>query len=300
MRYFKCPDQQTQLIDECLKGNCRMNKRCKPLPFLMLAGDTREVVPGEFSVTQLLNGTMENYLKIAEDHDIVINPSDRTFAVLGTSAHSKLEQKNENIISSEVSMSYPIALGITLTGTADLIERQSNGELWLIDHKTSGSYKTGMAIGMSKYPVETGEFYKSGEKKGQPKTKNEYRINPDNINIDDWIRQVNMYRVMFEHKFKMKIDAVKIFNIVRDGGTIASKSRGIMENDYYIDIPLLPDGEIIDFYTEKAVELFGCIKNKTQPPTVCTAKERWDDMKCKRFCDVANHCKYGKKIKEIN
>jgi hypothetical protein len=297
MRYFRCPDGQTQSIKKCTAGNCRMAHRCKPLPFLMVAGDMRESVPREYSVTQLLNGTRENYLKIQDAGDIVIDPNDRAFAILGTASHSKLEQEAPAVLESEVSMVYPIANGITLTGTADLVEEQPTGEIWLIDHKTSGSYKTGKAIGMSAFDVGTGEFYKSGARKGQEKTKKQYKLVPENIDIDDWIRQLNMYRIMYEKKSGNKISALKIFNVVRDGGTIASKSRGITENTYYIDIPIISDGIILDYYIQKATELAHCVETGDLPD-VCSPEERWDDNKCRGYCDVAKYCPYGQKIQE--
>ena len=53
------------------------------------------------------------------------------------------------------------------------------------------------ALGIYKVKVDTGEVYKSGVKKGQPKFRSELRF--DGVrDILDWAIQLNYYRILLE------------------------------------------------------------------------------------------------------
>ena len=80
--------------------------------------------------------------------------------------------------------------GIT-SGRLDLYGNLlDEGDGILGDLKVTNSYKLMKVLGIYKADVETGEVYKTGLKKGQPKTRKEFRY--DGIKeIFDWAIQLN-------------------------------------------------------------------------------------------------------------
>jgi len=64
--------------------------------------------------------------------------------------------------------------------------------------KITSSFKLMKALGIYKVKVNTGEVYKSGLKKGQPKFRSELRY--DGVrDLLDWAIQLNAYRMLLAH-----------------------------------------------------------------------------------------------------
>ena len=228
-KYFICPDNQKCEISGCLQS-CRMEKRCLSLPTLRAISQQREWT-GIPSTTQLLKGTREAWLEIVND-DLIINPQDRMFSLLGTKVHGTLERHADNMLSEE-RISDEVS-----SGQMDCYDANS---MTLYDYKTAGSYKVMQALGIVMVDVPTGEVYKTGEKKGQPKTRKE----PQNGQPDmrEWELQLNDYRIKLESQ-GFAVKDMYIEAIVRDGGTIAARSRGIIQNAYLIPVRRMPDEEV--------------------------------------------------------
>lgn len=279
---FVCPDGETIKFEECLK-KCRMASRCLTLPTLMAISKTRKWT-GTPSVTQCLNGTMEAYLKITVPY--FINPQRYAFALLGTDHHKNLERA---ALPAEVFGEEQFKEE-GLTGQVDLLDGRV-----LTDYKTWGSYKVAKALGYYYVSVPTGEFYKSGAKKGQEKFKKELRQSPDKIDMIDAIYQLNRYRIFFE-KAGFPIEKMQIQATVRDGGTYIAFSRGVKNNIYLIDVPRVDDEIILEYFSRKGSALVKCVSTKTPPADPCTPEERWEDRKCKSFCEVAASCPHGQVI----
>lgn len=281
-KYFKCPDGQEVEIKDCLT-RCRMTERCLSLPTLRMIAEQREFT-GKPSVTQLLKGTMEAYLHIKHD-DLIMVPQEQLFRILGTKSHLALEEYTENELSEE-RLHSEIA-----SGAFDLYDAESKT---LYDYKTWGSYKVAKALGIEMVDVETGEIYKTGAKKGKPKTRKEAKLTGVIDNKDTEL-QLNYYRILLEEAgFEVKKMLVEA--IVRDGGTYIAFGRGITENGYLIPIRRLNDGEVIKYFTMKAEQLKHALEYDVAEP--CTAEERWEDRKCQKYCDVAKHCNHGKQFVE--
>ena len=67
------------------------------------------------------------------------------------------------------------------------------------DLKVTSSYKLMKAFGIYKVDVPTGELYKTGVKKGQPKYRKEFRF--DGVkDVLDWAIQLNYYRMLLEQQ----------------------------------------------------------------------------------------------------
>lgn len=271
-----------------------MQKKVKtnyPLSYLKEITETREW-DGALHVTDLLNGERETYLKYVYDYGV--NPDERAFIINGINAHSNL---SDGIGRLTVKVD-----GIMITGEADYIEETEDGyTLW--DYKVSGSYKVAKTIGIKTRDIVlrdqfgNPEVYKSGKKAGQIKTKKEtYLAEPTDEDIEDYKLQLNIYRYIYTKKLNYNITKLKIFFIVRDGGTSIALSRGVTRNTYTVDIPLMTTDEIENFIVEKGHKLWARLKkyyyeHRIDVPPMCNAKETWDGRKCESYCPVRDICK---------
>jgi len=294
-KYFKCPylDNNDILITDCLNG-CHhkdengIEDRCSSELYLRECAAEREW-KNKPSVTQLISGTRESYLKLKYDYSIDLY--NQVYKIIGTRGHKKLEiQGKYNKINAliEEQLEYK-----DITGKIDYLECTKEDKLILIDHKTTGVWKIKKAIGMTTvdipiidkegYPV----LYKSGNKKGQQHTKKKNIIDASCVDIEDWILQLNMYRIMLEAMnypiYKMKIE---IFN--RENKRY-SLQCGIDKTQYKIDIPRVDDKELLDFFLNKKEKLLHAVNNDIIPE-LCNDKENWKGKKCKEYCEVADVC----------
>lgn len=270
---FICPDKETICTEDCYR-QCRMNNRCAPISFLRLVADEREW-KGKPSVTQLQNGTLESYLKLTQDY--FIDPNKMAFAVSGTKKHAALEVYGET---PETTMELE-----GITGTNDDVE-EDNGELVVIDHKTSGSFKVAQCLGIKieKIKVPNGTY-----QNGKDKTKTISRKVAANPEWGEYLYQLNMYRIMLEKTKGLNIKRMKVFFVVRDGGTYISDSRGIYNNIYYQEVPHVNDEIILNYFTQKRDELLTALETNVTPQ-ICSQEERWYGNKCEKYCEVRDIC----------
>ena len=141
----------------------------------------------------------------------------------------------------------------------------------------------------------TGEVYKTGARKGQPKTRKEWRM--DGVkHLLDWAIQLNYYRMLLEAR-GFKVDSMKIQALCRDYNLRIASERNISKPAYIIPINKISDRWVKLYVSEKAKRLQAALDNNALPP-VCTAKERWNDRKCSDYCAVADNCPYGRMVKQ--
>lgn len=291
LKYFICPDNQKIEISECLKeGGCRMGNRCATRSYLQLVSSER-VWTGKPSTTQLINGTMLAFLKLTVDY--AVSPDSRAFMIHGTKGHGNLEAAEDEFSQLELKFDGD---NIDETGIADVIESEA-GKNVLVDYKTSGSYKVAKALGFVPKYEETGEIYKSGKKKGQPRMRKIIVRDDTQIDREDWEWQLNKYRIEYEKKFNKKIDELKIQCIVRDGNTYIARNRGVFRNIYYFKINIIPDAKVLAYFKRKRVALLNALRQGHCERT-CNRKENWDGLRCQRYCEVAEYCPYGKYLIE--
>ena len=287
LEWFRCTDQQLIPVKDCFT-KCRLDRRCEPLPYLHLAASEREWT-GEASTTQLLNGTMMSFLKIARPY--AIDPDDMAFAIHGTLAHSQLEKKAK-----ELGMVAEVSATLDGRNVADLIVKD-NGDVVLLDYKTWGSYRVAKALGIvevGKQQDPSGEVYKRGGawgKAGTPKMIPVFRAMEQEVDNYEAELQLNRYRIMLKelgiHVTKMRVHA-----IVRDGGLQIAKSRGVDRNTYLIPIRQLGDDEVEYYFHIKADDLDRALtQGKWDEP--CNNRECWDGVRCREYCEVAMYCPKG-------
>ncbi len=261
-KWFECPDGQRVEIKECLE-KCRMSERCAPLPYLQFAAEEREWLD-KVSVTQCENGTRMEYLKIRADY--AIRPGDVAFMFIGVRAHEKMIRDPSIRYSQELEL-----ITDEITGISDLVETQDNGDLWLIDYKTAGSFAVKKYLGVQ---VEQGEVF----------------VNAAKADTSQYEKQPNMYRIIFEDLNPgKKIKRLKLFFIVRDGGLAIAKNRGITQRIYYVNAPIIDDEKIVQYYKMKGEALIEATVND-RTPAMCTPDETWGGERCRNYCPVQESC----------
>lgn len=326
LKWFICPDGERIEVSQCLKeGGCRRGERCASRSYLHLVSRERKWT-GTPSTTQLIAGTMYAFLKLTQDY--AVSPDSRAFMINGIKGHKVLEDYSDEF--SEVEQSFkdwscldcgqcnfdpngegvcPFCGSVDIveteeTGIADYLETE-NGVTILGDNKVSGSYKVAKALGFKIIEVPTDEVYTKNSrwhKKGDPIMRKILRKEASAADIFEWTMQLNKYRIEVERRklrylTSGKIDRLKIQALVRDGNTYIARSRGIIRNVYYFDIPILPDEEVIEYFRQKRNDLLWALrKGKWERP--CSTREAWEGLKCERYCEVAEFCPIGKILKK--
>lgn len=293
---FICPDNNRIGVRNCLAG-CRMNHRCVALSTLTAIAGTERVWDGRAHVTDLLNGTMYCWLRITKPY--AIKPKSRAYALLGSTHHKLIEEKNQ--FPSEIKVEL-----IGIQGSVDSLEPNNNykaGMLYfdLVDNKTWGSYKAMKALGLEeagKIPDPSGARYSRSGKWGQagsPKMIPQWRENPAKVDLVDEQVQLNFYRMALEDK-GYPIADLKIQIVVRDGMSQVAYSRGVMESMYFIDVIRVEDSVIINFLNNQYTRLKLALEKGWYEP--CLPHERWDDRRCLEYCDVWEDCPHGRLVRQ--
>lgn len=289
LKNFICPDGVQIETKGCLaEGGCRMRSRCATRSYLQMAASERPWT-GKPSTTQLIQGTMCAFLKLT--HDYAVSPDQRAFMINGTKAHAVLERSDDELSFLEEKFD---GEGTLETGISDVFEIEL-GKSILADYKTSGSFKVAKALGFYVDTENTGEVFKTGPRKGQPKTRQVLKRDDKEIDRWEWELQLNKYRIELE-KRGFPVNELKIQCVVRDGNTYIARSRGVFRNVYYFNINILPNKEVLDYFEGKRNALFEALK-LGEWKTPCSAKENWDGVKCASYCEVADFCPLGKYLR---
>ncbi len=278
LKWFKCRDGKQIEASQCLK-KCRIadklpGGRCLTVRTLRFIADER-VWNGTPSTTQLIKGTREAFLEITENY--ALDPQSAIFRIIGSRGHAVLDkyvgdnELGEERIKDEIS-----------SGQFDFYE---NGQL--SDTKTSGSYKVMRAKGIYQVEVPTGEIYKSGAKKGQPKTRKEFREGGRKDRLD-WAIQLNDYRMKLE-SLGFPVTSMVIEVLCRDGGTYIAESRGIFTNGELIQINRISDQWVRRYMNKKYQRLMTALETGKLPPR-CSYRETWNRKKCEKYCTVSDKC----------
>jgi len=294
---FVLPNGDKITVEQALNGEA---DKFAPRPLFKYLSRERTWT-GRPSTTQLLNGNRYNVLRLVANWDMEIEGS--LFAFLGTGVHKVLEEAGDL---TEMHIEYK-----GITGTADLLSNDT-----LIDYKVFGSYavarklgvvKTGMKeiIGDDGLPVLRKRNSKYGCV-GEPMTEPVYSLDPDKADLKNETLQLNLYRLgILEAGIEVK--RLKLFVLVRDSNTTSARSRGVVQQYYYVDIPILDKGEVENYFFPKRDELNNVMKvakryiGKSNDkiveglrriiPEACNPEEAWNGRRCEGYCPVANICK---------
>ena len=280
---FICPDGNRIDIADCL-SSCPNQQRCMFLPTLRAVAKSLDRNISEPTVTELISGTREIFLKKTTNY--AVDPTSILYALQGQAVHSINERHTQGSILSEERIKDDIT-----SGQFDLFGKILDTDDGVLgDLKITSSFKLMKALGIYKVKVDTGEVYKSGLKKGQPKFKTELRF--DGVrDLLDWSIQLNYYRLLLE-RAAFKISRMYIQAICRDASLRIAAERGIDKPVYIIPINRISDHWLQLYFQYKAKLLREAIKSKTLPP-ICSFRERWGDRKCFGYCAARENCPYA-------
>ena len=284
---FICPNGNRISIADCLKS-CPQKERCLFLPTLRAVAVSLNRGIKEPTVTELIAGVRETYLKKTTEYAVV--PQSVLYALHGQAVHTINENCTEGDILSEIRLEDKIT-----SGKFDLYGKILDEEEGVLgDLKVTSSYKLMQALGIYKVRVATGETYKTGLKKGQPKYRNELKF--DGVkHVLDWAIQLNYYRLLLERE-GFAVNRMFIQAMCRDNNLRIAAERGIDQAVYIIPIKKISDHWMERYFQKKARTLQIAMQTKKLPP-ICSAKERWQDRKCLAYCDARSNCPYGQQLK---
>ena len=287
---FICPNGQRIRIADCLRS-CPNPQRCMFLPTLRAVADSLNRNIAEPTVTELISGVRETYLKKTSAYAVA--PASILYALHGQAIHSLNEQQTYGAILSEERLKDDIT-----SGQFDLFGKILDADDGVLgDLKITSSFKLMRALGIYKVKIDTGEVYKSGLKKGQPKFKIELRY--DGVrDLLDWSIQLNYYRLLLE-RAGFKISRMYIQAICRDASLRIAAERGIDKPVYIIPINKISDHWLNRYFQHKAKILREAIATKTLPP-VCSFRERWGNRKCLAYCAARENCPYAQRLQSQN
>lgn len=287
---FICPNGQRIRITNCLRS-CPNQQRCMFLPTLRAVADSLNRNIAEPTVTELIAGIRETYLKKTSAYAVA--PASILYALQGQAIHSINEQQTYGAILSEERLKDDIT-----SGQFDLFGKILDSDEGVLgDLKVTSSFKLMKALGIYKVKVDTGEVYKSGLKKGQPKFKAELRYD-DVRDLLDWAIQLNYYRMLLE-RVGFKVSRMFIQALCRDSGLRIAAERGITKSIYIIPINKISDHWLSLYFQHKAKLLRAAIKSKTLPP-ICSFHERWGNRKCLGYCAARENCPYAQRLQSQN
>ena len=285
-KWFKCPDNETIEISTCLRiGGCRLGERCASLRFLRKASYERKWK----GISPSSAGNGERLIYLTATTDYALNIQNVAFRILGIDTHGRLEPYDDNLFSEEKLSDE------SMEGIPDCLEvdEYKKGYFILYDDKTWGSYKVAKALGIVSEEEtvidEKGEpiLFKSGKRKGLPKTRKVVVVDPTRADKRDSQLQLNRYRIMWEPK-GFPISKMFIEAIIRDGGTAAAYSRHIDKRLMLIPIERLSNDETLQYYQDLNSRVNDAFKTDYAPQ--CNNWENWNRKRCEGFCDVKDAC----------
>ena len=285
---FVCPKTNGNIkIGDCLQ-HCMAGQRCMFLPTLRSVAASLDRKLDKPSVTELISGTRETFLKKTTDY--AVDPMQQLYAIHGSAVHTINENHTDGNMLSEERLADNITSGkFDLYGEIVDINDKTLG-----DYKITSSFKLMKALGYYKVDVPTGEVYKTGLKKGQPKTRKEWR--DDGVrHVLEWAIQLNYYRILLE-QCGFKVSNMVIQAMCRDYSLRIAAERNIRKPVYLIPINRISDRWVKLYMSTKAKKLKKAMDKKFLPE-LCNARERWHDRKCAEYCDVAKSCPYGRLVK---
>lgn len=294
---LECPDGKNTTVKACLKA-CRMGHRCLTLPTLTEL--TRERIPKfddggrlQLSTTALINGTMYEYLK--STHNYSIKPKSRAFALLGTRHHQELSRWAGmlNLPSEE-------SLTDDDRNMFDLLENEGSATnpVWVLtDYKTWGSFKVAKTFGITAVGAGHKEYYTDSYGKQRYRTVKNFEMHREDGDAFELEMQMNRYRLMIAEKHSVNISRMQAQITVRDGGLQMARQRGVDELMYLELVDFVTDSEVMEYFDFKQQQMN--VAFDKDDVAICTARENWDDARCRGYCEIAEHCYHGRTVQTI-
>lgn len=191
--HFLCPSGERIPISDCLNSCCR-SQRCLFLTTLRtISKSVADRKIEGFTVTELLSGTLEQYLKRTTNY--CIDPMTQLYSIQGSAAHLLHQGEAQGIMLTEERL-YAQNFSGQIDNYGAIIDESPTT---LGDLKVTSSYKIMRCRGRYavSIPAPDNEVYKTGAKKGQVKTVKVWR--DDGVkHCLDYALQLNSYRVLLQ------------------------------------------------------------------------------------------------------
>jgi hypothetical protein len=232
--------------------------RCHPLPVLMAMVEQREVVPGDYSTTEILRPLQAMYL--SRHNDFYIAPSKYIYMLNGTAVHSVIEEGGKKIVNQdkhqmEQAFREEILPGMFLTGRPDYYD--DAGTLW--DFKNSKAY--------------TVKKIKSAS------------MNKVSWASEDYFAQLNIYRT---YKYP-EAKKLKLYFLVQ-GWTKMETGISPVE---IVDVPLAPMADVKLWVKNRMAKIWEIEKTGECPR--CLLGDLWIrkdgvPVRCQEYCNASEKC----------
>ena len=281
--HFICPNKERIGIGECL-NSCPNAIRCMGKPTLEAVANSVQdrKLGNKYSVTELIAGTREVYLKKTTDY--AVDPQDQIFAMHGSAVHTICEKHSSSFILTEVRLSNDLYTG-QIDAYGDLL---GNGKKVLMDYKVTSSFKAAMALGYYKVDEPTGEYYKTGVKKGLEKTRKVLKTDGVKHTLE-WAIQVNAYRMLLEeHNFPVEEMYIQMY--VRDYSLRIAAERNVEKPIYLLKVNKISDIWLKRYFELKRKRLEEALLSG-ELPNFCSKRESWNGRKCENYCNVFEACR---------
>ena len=283
---FICPNGERVPIKDCL-ASCKQKERCMFLPTLRAVAESLDRGIKEATVTELISGVRETYLKKTTAY--AVDPQSVLYSLHGQAVHTIHEGHTSGEILGEIRLKDAVT-----SGKFDLYGKIIDNEEGVLgDLKVTSSYKIMKALGIYKVDVPTGDVYKTGAKKGQPKTRKEFRY--DGVrHVWDWAVQLNYYRVLLE-RAGFTVNRMYIQALCRDNSLRTAAERGVTKPIYIFPIHRISNRWLERYFGKKAKLLQHAMQNK-RLPLPCSLKETWEGKKCLEYCDARENCPHAQEL----
>lgn len=240
-----------------------MTRRCLSRATLETITSDQRRWDGIPHVTNLLNGTIYEYLKIK--HDYAESPDNRAALLLGIAMHSQVALPD----TPERLVEVPLNIG-WIQGKCDLMEWEPEG--WVMtDYKTYGAYRV--------------ELMLRGDILSEQYQMNMYRMMiKQQLGLD--IARMQVQATVKDGKSGRR-------TLDKTAGLVGAGVRNI----YMIDIPRMSDPAVELYFRGKAEALHQALAGNI-PPAICNTDENWGLTRCKYYCPVWDKCELGRKVHE--
>lgn len=250
---------------------------------------------GKAHPTDIVTCPRQAALKYTEDFPIKLEKT--VDAMIGTSMHRFFKGGDHGY--DNVKCENEI-----MNGEIDLIEIVDNSFSVIYDFKVVKSFPVKKALGIyADYEPLLDEdgnqtYFKSGAKKGQPRTKKVIKQDFSKRDVIPYTRQLNIYRYLLEtgtikHDFleKFPIKALRVSQFLKEAGKIAAQN-GIEHSSYDVPIPIVDDEIMVEFIGERGGGINNFMAGSGDlPPIPDNPNDVWDGRLCRDFCQVADKCK---------
>ena len=254
-----CPVYGRATFDKC--DTCPA--RCHPLPVLRAMMGSREVVPGEYSTTEILKPLQAIYY--SRRNEFYIDPEKTIFMVNGTAVHSVVEEGGKGLDPEKHVIEKPfraeIHPGVFLTGRPDYYDAEM-GTLW--DFKNSKAYtvKKHLKAVADKLPWMT----------------------------EDYFMQLNIYKT---YGFPAA-NELRLYFFVQ-GWTRREEMKPIEQ----VEGPIAPGAEVRLWVKTRLKRIMEAEANGKPPE--CLTGDLWMradgyPMRCMEYCNARDHCPQAQRL----